>query len=58
MRHHLKNVGIAVLAEQFAGALVVFRGIAVVDTGHFSPWFLRFDAGIMLRATSGINGRE
>src|SRR6185437_2282527 len=40
MRHHPENIGVAVLAQHFAGAVVGFGGIAVVDTGHgFSPWF-------------------
>jgi hypothetical protein len=39
MRHHPENVGIAVLAEDLTGSIVGFRGIAVFDTGHFSPWF-------------------
>jgi hypothetical protein len=39
MRHHPENIGVAVLVEDFAGAVAGFRGIAVIDTGHFSPWF-------------------
>jgi hypothetical protein len=38
MRHHAKDVGVAVLSEQFAGAIVVLRGITVSNTGHISPW--------------------
>jgi hypothetical protein len=38
MRHHAKDVGIAVFAQQFAGALIVLGGIAVFDAGHSSPW--------------------
>jgi len=34
MRHHPKDVGIAVFAQQFVGALVVLGGIAVFDAGH------------------------
>src|SRR5215475_13015826 len=37
MRHHAEDVGIAVLAEQFARALVVLCGVAVVDSGHDFP---------------------
>jgi len=37
MRHHPEDVGVAVLAEQFAGTLIMLGGIAVFDAGHFSP---------------------
>src|SRR6185437_15508427 len=36
MRHHPENIGVAILAQHFAGAVVGFGGIAVVDTGHGS----------------------
>jgi hypothetical protein len=42
MRHHPEDIGVAVLAEDFAGAVAGFCGIAVVDTGHFSPWVLDY----------------
>jgi hypothetical protein len=34
MRHHAEDVGIAVLAEDLAGAFAGCGGIAVVDAGH------------------------
>jgi hypothetical protein len=34
MRHHPENIGVAVLAEDFSGALAGLSGIAIVDTGH------------------------
>src|SRR6185369_4326449 len=43
MRHHAEDIGVAVLAEDFADPVVGFGGVAVFDTGHSSPWyFLRF----------------
>jgi hypothetical protein len=38
MRHHPEDVRIAVFAKQFAGALIVLGGIAVLDAGHSLPW--------------------
>ena len=37
MRHHAKDIGAAILAEQFARAFAGGCGIAVVDTGHVVP---------------------
>src|SRR3954465_12673584 len=42
MRHHPENVGVAILAEDFLGAFVRFRRVAIIDAGHDSPWFFRF----------------
>src|SRR5581483_1027885 len=39
MRHHTKDVGVTVFAEQFARTIVVLCGIAVIDAGHISPLF-------------------
>src|SRR5262249_54346788 len=41
MRHHAKDIGVTILAQKLARAIVVFCGIAVVDAGHFSPWSSR-----------------
>jgi hypothetical protein len=38
VRHHPENIGVAVLAQNFARPLIRFRSIAIVDTGHVSPW--------------------
>src|ERR1019366_9584813 len=38
VRHHPEDVGIAVLAQDFAGAFARFRSIAIIDAGHGSPW--------------------
>ena len=37
MRHHPEDVGIAVLAQEFARAVVGLGGIGVVDAGHDLP---------------------
>src|SRR6476646_3006306 len=59
MRHHPEDVGVAVLAEDFAGAIVMLVGIAVFDAGHSSPWvhldFLIFEGRIMPRDRGAIN---
>jgi hypothetical protein len=36
VRHHSKNIGVAVLAQDLTGAFAGFGRIAVVDTGHGS----------------------
>ena len=38
MRHHPKNIGVTILAQDLAGAFVRFRSIAIIDTGHHAPW--------------------
>jgi hypothetical protein len=38
MRHHSKDIGVAVLAKDFKGAIAMLGGITVFDTGHASPW--------------------
>ena len=38
MRHHAKDVGVAVLAEEFACAIIVLFGIAICNAGHVPPW--------------------
>jgi hypothetical protein len=34
MRHHPENIGVAVLAEDFACSVAGIGGIAIVDAGH------------------------
>jgi hypothetical protein len=34
MRHHPEDIGVAVLVQNFLGAFVRFRRIAIVDAGH------------------------
>ena len=43
MRHHTKDICIAVLAQKLAGALIVLCGIAVFHTCHVSLAFLVVD---------------
>jgi hypothetical protein len=38
MRHHPEDVGVPVLVQNFAGAFIRFRSIAIIDAGHNSPW--------------------
>jgi hypothetical protein len=37
MRHHPEDVGIAILVEDFAGAVGCLGRVAVVDAGHDFP---------------------
>ncbi|MET3332522.1 hypothetical protein ABIF61_001046 [Bradyrhizobium japonicum] len=37
MRHHAEDVGVAVLVENFAGAVGCLGRVAVVDAGHDFP---------------------
>src|ERR1700761_7910341 len=37
MRHHAKDIGVAIFAENFLGAFVRLRRIAIIDAGHGSP---------------------
>src|SRR6516164_6963077 len=37
VRHHAKDVGVAVFRQQLARAIVVLAGVAIIDAGHVSP---------------------
>jgi hypothetical protein len=52
--HHPKDVGVAVLLQNFTGAFAGVSGIAVVDTGHGSSPGFRFYCTLLYRLAVSI----
>ncbi|NUR11688.1 MAG: hypothetical protein HOQ20_07570 [Bradyrhizobium sp.] len=56
MRHHAKNVGVAVLVEDLAGAVGRLGRVAVIEAGHDFPEV--FPEPLMLIVVAGIGSQK
>jgi hypothetical protein len=56
MRHHAKDVGVAVLGQQFAGAIIVLCGVAVGNARHIPPWVS--GSAVKFRSTNEYRRRD